>query len=105
MLKSFQAHCPIHVFTDYKKMLDTLNLDFVIISTPPASHLEILEACVKRGLAMFVEKPFASDSRAGQAVANLAKTKQLVNQVGYVNRFNEIFSAVKVFSTGVCSAS
>lgn len=95
MLKSFQAHCPIHVFTDYKKMLDTLNLDFVIISTPPASHLEILEACVKRGLAMFVEKPFASDWRAGQAVANLAKTKQLVNQVGYVNRFNEIFSAVK----------
>jgi predicted dehydrogenase len=96
LLKSFQAYCPIEVFTDYKQMLDSLDLDFVIISTPPASHVEIVEACAQRGLAMFVEKPLASDWRLGQAVADLAKKKGLVNQVGYVNRFNEIFQAVKV---------
>jgi predicted dehydrogenase len=95
LLKSFQAYCPIEVFTDYREMIESVDLDFVIISTPPASHVEIVDACARRGLAMFVEKPLASDWRAGQAVADLAIKKQLVNQVGYVNRFNEIFQSVK----------
>jgi scyllo-inositol 2-dehydrogenase (NADP+) len=95
VLKSFQAYCPIQVFTDYKQLISSLDLDFVIISTPPASHIEILEACVQRGLAVFVEKPLSCDWRAGQAVVELTIKNQLVNQVGYVNRFNEIFRTVK----------
>jgi len=95
VLKVLQAYCSVQVFTDYRKLIDALELDFVIISTPPASHAEIAQACIERGLQTFVEKPLSCDWRRGQALAELAARRGVVNQVGYVNRFNAIFSTVK----------
>jgi predicted dehydrogenase len=95
MLKILSKYVDVKTYTDYHKMLDDMNLDCVIISTPGDSHAEIVKTCLNRGLHVFVEKPFAMTSTEGQAIMAELGEKPLVNQVGYVNRFNEVFMEVK----------
>lgn len=49
-------------FGDYKKMIDSSNLDCVLIATDVDNHLEISEYAVKKGLYVLVEKPVDSKS-------------------------------------------
>jgi len=95
MLKILGRYIDVKTFTDHKKMLDETKLDCVLISTPGDSHGRIIEDCLKRGLHVFVEKPFTMSVSEGKAVMEVLKGKPLVNQVGYVNRFNEVFMEVK----------
>lgn len=50
--------------TDYRRLLDSVALDLVIISTMPHSHEEICCATFEHGIHVLCEKPFAPD--AGQ---------------------------------------
>jgi predicted dehydrogenase len=95
MLKILSKYVDVKTYTDHTKMLDDSNLDCVLISTPGDSHGEIIRACLKRGLHVFVEKPFTMTASEGQDVIADLQGKSLVNQVGYVNRFNEVFIEVK----------
>jgi predicted dehydrogenase len=102
MLKIVGKYVDVKTFTDYAKMLDELDLDCVIISTPGDSHCEIVRACLKRGLHVFVEKPLTMTVSEGQSVMAELTEKPLVNQVGYVNRFNEVFMEVRrIIADGV----
>lgn len=95
MMSIVQKYLDIETYSDYKKMLDSVELDFVVISTPSDSHTEVINAAIERDLHVFVEKPFSLDSQQGRSTLELLAPKRLVNQVGYVNRFNEVFVAVK----------
>lgn len=46
-------------FTDFKKMLDEIEVDAVIISTPTNSHKDIAVECLKRKKHVLIEKPIA----------------------------------------------
>ena len=95
MLKILGKYADVKTYTDYIKMLDDSEVDCVIISTPGDSHANIIQECLKRGLHIFVEKPFTMSAAEGQAVIAELGEKPLVTQVGYVNRFNEVFMEVK----------
>jgi predicted dehydrogenase len=76
-------------------MIAKEDLDFVIVSTPSGSHAAVIKAALDRNLHTFSEKPFTLTPEEGKEVLELLKGKDLVNQVGYVNRFNEIFVEIK----------
>jgi len=95
MMKILSKYADVKTYADYEKMLNNADLDCAIISTPSDSHAEIIRACLKKGLHVFVEKPFTMTSAEGNAVMAELGEKPLVNQVGYVNRFNEVFMEVK----------
>jgi predicted dehydrogenase len=95
MLKIAKKYLNVQTYTDYEKMLDECQLDCVIISTPGDSHAEIMKVCLQRGLHIFVEKPLAMTVLDGQSVIAELGARPLVNQVGYVNRFNEVFMEIK----------
>ncbi|MBU1182152.1 MAG: Gfo/Idh/MocA family oxidoreductase [Proteobacteria bacterium] len=95
MLRVLGKYVDVKTYTDYPKMLDDSDLDCVLISTPGDSHAEIVKTCLKQGLHVFVEKPFTLASVDGHAIMAELTGKSLVNQVGYVNRFNEVFMEVK----------
>jgi predicted dehydrogenase len=95
MMKILSKYADVKTYTEYEKMLDDSDLDCVIISTPGGSHAEIVRACLRRGVHVFVEKPFTVVSSEGQRIMVELEGKPIVNQVGYVNRFNEIFMQVK----------
>ena len=66
MLNILKKYVDVTVFTNYEKMLDEKDLDFLVISTPADSHAEIVKAGIAKGLHIFVEKPFTLDSVSRQ---------------------------------------
>ena len=95
MLNVLRKYVDIRTYTDYRKMLNEVALDFVVVSTPSDSHSEIIKVAIDNNLHIFVEKPFALTAADGQETMAHLEGKTLVNQVGYVNRFNEVFMEVK----------
>jgi len=95
MLNVLKKYVDIGTYSDYQEMIDEAELDFVIISTPSDSHSEIINVAIDNNLHTFVEKPFALTAADGQETLTHLEGKNLVNQVGYVNRFNEVFMEIK----------
>ncbi|TLD42410.1 MAG: Myo-inositol 2-dehydrogenase 1 [Candidatus Jettenia ecosi] len=95
ILNFFKKYVGVNTFSDYDKMIQESGLDFVVISTPTDSHAEIIKAAIANNLHIFVEKPLATSSVQGNEILRLLNGRSLVNQVGYVNRFNEVFMQVK----------
>ena len=85
----------IRTYSDYYEMIDREELDFVIVSTPSGSHAEVIKAALDHNLHIFSEKPFTLTPEEGKDILGHLNGKNLVNQVGYVNRFNEVFVEVK----------
>lgn len=95
VLKNLKRYTSLNLFTDYRKMLEETEMDFVIVATPTASHTEIVKTAVAKGFHMFVEKPFSLTPQAGGDIVAMLTDKRLVNQVGYFLRFNEVFQVIK----------
>jgi predicted dehydrogenase len=66
-------------FTDFRKLLDSRELDAVLIATPDHWHaLAAVTAC-EAGKDVYVEKPISHDIWEGRAIVNAARrTKRLV---------------------------
>ena len=85
----------IHMYSDYRKLIETDKPDFVVISTPTDSHAEVINYALDHNIHVFTEKPLSLSTKEGKDILLRTKNKRLVNQVGYVNRFNEVFEEVK----------
>ena len=95
MLKIANKYTGVTVYNEYRDMLDNEKIDFVVVSTPTGSHAEIIKAVVPKGIHIFAEKPLSlSPAESTDIVAALEETS-IVNQIGYVNRFNEVFETVR----------
>jgi len=65
-------------FTDYQDMLESADLDGVVIATPHALHYEHAKAALDRGLHVLVEKPMTVRSDHARELVALAEEKGLV---------------------------
>ncbi|MCY2954761.1 MAG: Gfo/Idh/MocA family oxidoreductase [Planctomycetota bacterium] len=95
MLKNLKRFTGVQVYTDLREMLDTAKPDFLIVSTPTASHAEIGVAAVERGVHLFMEKPFSLTVEEGQRLVEQADKRGIVNHVGYFLRFCPVFGTVR----------
>lgn len=90
----------VGTYKDYRGLLKGEALDAVLVCTPPALNPEILEAALDAKLHAFVEKPFLLSAAEGHRFAQAFDAAGLVNQVGYVNRWNDMFTKARSFVTG-----
>ncbi|MDX6610224.1 MAG: hypothetical protein QOF85_2149 [Solirubrobacterales bacterium] len=88
-------HTGLATFGDYEAMLADADLDAVLIATPSKFHAEMVQAALERGLHVFCEKPLTLDPADAGRLADLARERGLVTQVGYHNRFVAAFGEVK----------
>jgi predicted dehydrogenase len=95
MLGIISKYLKVKVYSDYRKMLEQADLDFVVISTPADSHARIIKDAVDYNLHSFTEKPFVLETSEGRDILARYRQKSLVTQVGYVNRFNGVFMEIK----------
>ena len=95
IMSIMKSYGSVKTYSNAQEMLDAERLDFVVISTPSESHGALVLNAVKRNLHVFVEKPFVLSVEEGKNILSHLRGKTLVNQVGYVNRFNEVFEEVK----------
>jgi predicted dehydrogenase len=86
--------------TDYLQILDDRDIDCVFIATRHDSHARIAAESLKRGKAVFLEKPLAIDFDGLREVASAARQHGGVLLVGYNRRFAPIARQVKDWLKG-----
>jgi predicted dehydrogenase len=80
-------HAALKCYSDLDRMLDSEQLDALIVATPSKLHAAMVEKALARGLHVFCEKPFVLDVADGERLVALARSKERVTQVGYHYRF------------------
>ncbi|MEP7270837.1 MAG: Gfo/Idh/MocA family oxidoreductase [Acidobacteriota bacterium] len=75
----------------YEKLLQSRDVDLVLITSPPYFHPEHLEAAVAAGKHVYLEKPVATDVHGCQRVIAAGKKAQgrLSLHVGFQKRYDE----------------
>ena len=68
--------------------------DVVSIASPTRSHFAVARDCLERGLHVLVEKPMTATVEEADALVALAAERQLVLQVGHLERFNPALLSV-----------
>jgi predicted dehydrogenase len=66
--------------------------DAVNIVTPTSTHHELALRCLQSGRHVLVEKPMTSTAAQAEALVRTAHERNLVLQVGHVERFNPVFT-------------
>lgn len=59
--------------TDYNDLLDSVEMDGVIISSPHSMHYEHARAALSKGMNVLVEKPFTTDENHARELVELAR--------------------------------
>ena len=70
-------------------------VDAASIATPTNSHHEIALPLLERGKHLLVEKPITENPQHASELAELAARNGLILQVGHVERFNPVLSALE----------
>ncbi|MCA9903409.1 MAG: Gfo/Idh/MocA family oxidoreductase [Anaerolineae bacterium] len=77
----------IEITTDYHDLF-TMELDAVVIATPPFTHFDIAKDCLEHGLSCMIEKPITTDSQQAEALVELAEQRGLKLMVGNTFEYN-----------------
>ncbi|MEY2547735.1 MAG: hypothetical protein QOD64_317 [Verrucomicrobiota bacterium] len=70
-------------------------VDAASIATPTSTHFEIARELLGRGKHLLVEKPISDNTAHASELAEMAAARGLVLQVGHVERFNPVLSALE----------
>jgi predicted dehydrogenase len=70
-------------------------VDAVSVATPTNTHYELARSLLTRGKHVLVEKPITDNTGHAAELAELAAGKGLILQVGHVERFNPVLSALE----------
>lgn len=70
-------------------------VDAASVATPTSSHWDVGRPLLERGKHLLIEKPIAEDPAHASELAEMASARQLVLQVGHVERFNPVLSALE----------
>jgi predicted dehydrogenase len=92
-LKTVSRHLRVPGFSDYKEMFG--KVDAVSVSTPTFSHHQVAADCLEHGLHCLVEKPFTLSLGEADSLIEIAGKKNLILQVGHIERFNSAFNATR----------
>ncbi|OQB58379.1 MAG: putative oxidoreductase YcjS [Bacteroidetes bacterium ADurb.Bin145] len=95
ILDGIKKFTGIKVYDDYRKMIDSETLDFVIVATPTKFHFPMVKFALEKGIHTFCEKPFSLSIKEGEEMVSLAERNNLVNQVGYHNHFIGTFRELR----------
>lgn len=80
-------------FLDYSELFG--NVDAVSIVVPTELHHKVASDFLKEGIDIFIEKPIAADLNDAEDIVRTAKDKDLILQVGHIERFNPGYIALK----------
>ncbi len=82
----------VKYYQDYKDMLD--DIDAAVVAADTRAHYEVAAKLLERGKHVLVEKPITETIEQGEALIEAARRKNLILQVGHLERFNPAVEAV-----------
>jgi len=82
------------------KAVESLNefaemVDAASVATPTNAHFSVARDLLARGKHLLIEKPITENTADARELAQRAAEKRLVLQVGHVERFNPVLSALE----------
>ena len=82
-------------FTDYKEMIDTMNLDAVSVCTYNRTHAECTIYALEHGLHVLLEKPMTVTLDEAVAIRKAEKKSGKIASVGFQPRFDANMQMIK----------
>jgi len=80
-------------YTDYKSLFG--NVDAVSIAAPTSVHFVIARDFLKNNIDILIEKPITETTAEADELIRLAESRDLIVQVGHLERFNPAIVALK----------
>jgi predicted dehydrogenase len=78
--------------SDFRQILGSV--EAAVVAVPTNLHHEVAAACLEKGLHVLIEKPIAATLEEADDLVSLARKKQVVLQVGHVQRYSSAFQAL-----------
>jgi len=91
------GECSCAAFTDYKEMLPAV--DAVSIAVPTPYHHKVAGDCLDAGIDVLLEKPMTVTLEEADDLIARAESKNLILQIGHLERFNPAVQAMEPFLT------
>ncbi len=90
-----ERHPQIPITTvDHQELLG-LDIDAVVVATPPHTHYEVVRECLLRDKHVLVEKPITLESEHARELIEIADERNLVLMVGHTFEYNPAVRALK----------
>lgn len=87
----------VPAYTDLETFLDEKKPDAVSIAVPTQQHFKVAKTIMERGIHVLVEKPVTQTVGEAENLLALAMEKELILQVGHIERFNSAVQHVRDF--------
>lgn len=87
----------VPAYTDLETFLDEKRPDAVSIVVPTQKHFEVAKMIMERGIHVLVEKPVTQTVGEAENLLAMATQKDLILQVGHIERFNSAVQHVREF--------
>jgi predicted dehydrogenase len=78
--------------SDHSEVLE--KVDAAVIAVPTDRHHAVARDCLDQGLHLLIEKPLATTLAEADDLIELSRKRQLILQVGHVERYNKAFQAL-----------
>ncbi len=82
-------------YRDALEMIENEQLDAISICTSPRYRPELIETLARRGIPMFVEKPWASTAQQAQQLASVCEQHNATVMVGFSFRFHNVVQTLR----------
>lgn len=80
-------------FTDYKELLDKIDIASIVVSTP--YHHKVGKDCLNKGIDILLEKPMTTTVEEADELIKIAEENGKLIQVGHLERYNPAVVALK----------
>jgi len=80
---------------NYAELLEKTDIDAVVVATPGATHAEVALPFIKKGIAVFIEKPMTMTLSDAKRVVDAAKKHKALVFVGHIHLYNPAYLTAK----------
>lgn len=82
----------VEAVQDYRDLIGVVSA--VVVATPASTHIDVTTTLLENGIHVLSEKPLATTTEHARKLVDLATSKDLVLQVGLLERFNPVVAAL-----------
>jgi predicted dehydrogenase len=84
----------IQNYTNVEQLIN--DCDALVVAAPTINHYQFITNSISSGKHVFVEKPMCANLLEAEQIKNLSKKSKTILQVGHIERFNPVFSELKL---------
>lgn len=92
---TFESELHAPAYDSHEELLDSVDADAAIISSPHTLHFEHAMSCLERGVHVHLEKPMVTDLDDARTLAREAEARGCVLAVGYQRHFDDRFREIR----------